>query len=383
MDALEALGDDGLYAEQEGALRRPVARGARAVLLAGEDEERHALLLVLQAGLVDRGLLAVREVDCVAALLAPGELVAQADVAEGAAHHDLVVAATAPVGVEVAGVYALLDQVLPGRHLRGDRAGRRDVVRRHRVPDLHQDARPFDVLEVLRVGTHVLEEGGLLDVGRVGVPLVEVALGDLHVVPLLVAGVDVGVLLSVDLRVQGVVDLPGHLLLRRPHVLEVDGVALAILAQRVLREVYVHRAGQGVGDDERRGGEVVGPHVRVDAALEVTVAREDGGDHEVVLVDRLGDLLGERAGVPDARRAPVADHVEVELLQRVEEPGGLEVLRDDLGPGREARLDVRRDREAPLAGLLRQKPRAHHHRRVRGVGAAGYGGDDGGAVGEV
>src|SRR5690606_31523538 len=36
MDALEALGDDGPDAEQERALRRPVARGAGAVLLARE-----------------------------------------------------------------------------------------------------------------------------------------------------------------------------------------------------------------------------------------------------------------------------------------------------------------------------------------------------------
>src|SRR5215207_7197948 len=40
--ALEALGDDGLDAEQESPLRRPVARRARAVLLAREDDERHA-----------------------------------------------------------------------------------------------------------------------------------------------------------------------------------------------------------------------------------------------------------------------------------------------------------------------------------------------------
>jgi hypothetical protein len=59
VDALEALGDDRADAEQVGALRRPVARGARAVLLAGEDDERRALGLVLHRGVVDRHLLAV------------------------------------------------------------------------------------------------------------------------------------------------------------------------------------------------------------------------------------------------------------------------------------------------------------------------------------
>ena len=42
MDALEALGDHRAHAEQLRALGRPVARGACAVFLAGEDDERHA-----------------------------------------------------------------------------------------------------------------------------------------------------------------------------------------------------------------------------------------------------------------------------------------------------------------------------------------------------
>src|SRR5581483_7123000 len=42
VDALEALGHHGPDAEKSGALGRPVARGAGAVFLAGEDYERRA-----------------------------------------------------------------------------------------------------------------------------------------------------------------------------------------------------------------------------------------------------------------------------------------------------------------------------------------------------
>ena len=42
VDALEALRDDGLHAEQAGALGGPVAARAGAVFLAGEDDERGA-----------------------------------------------------------------------------------------------------------------------------------------------------------------------------------------------------------------------------------------------------------------------------------------------------------------------------------------------------
>ena len=42
VDPLVGLGDDGLDAEQRGALGRPVARRAGAVLLAGQDDQRDA-----------------------------------------------------------------------------------------------------------------------------------------------------------------------------------------------------------------------------------------------------------------------------------------------------------------------------------------------------
>ncbi len=59
VDPLEALGDHGAHAEQPRALGGPVAARARAVLLAGEHDQRHALLDVAHRGVVDRHLLAV------------------------------------------------------------------------------------------------------------------------------------------------------------------------------------------------------------------------------------------------------------------------------------------------------------------------------------
>ena len=84
VDPLVALGDDRPDPEQRRALGRPVARRARAVLAAGEDDERHALGRVAHRRVVDERLLAVGQVDRVRALLALDEPVAQADVAERA-----------------------------------------------------------------------------------------------------------------------------------------------------------------------------------------------------------------------------------------------------------------------------------------------------------
>ena len=61
VNALEAFGDDGAHAEQLWALGGPVARGAGAVLLAGEDDERDAALGVFDAGVEDGHLLCLRE----------------------------------------------------------------------------------------------------------------------------------------------------------------------------------------------------------------------------------------------------------------------------------------------------------------------------------
>ncbi len=87
--------------------------------------------------------------------------------------------------------------------------------------------------------------------------------------------------------------------------LQVHVLAVLALAQRLGHQVLQHGAGDGVGDHQRRRGEEVGAQVRVDARLEVAVARKHRGADEVVLDDGLLDGLGERAGVADAGGAAV------------------------------------------------------------------------------
>jgi small ligand-binding sensory domain FIST len=73
---------------------------------ATEDDQRHALILVAHGRVGNGHLLAGGLVDSPAAFGVRGQAVAKAHVGEGAAHHDLVIAAPGTVGVE-----------LPGRHL--------------------------------------------------------------------------------------------------------------------------------------------------------------------------------------------------------------------------------------------------------------------------
>ena len=131
------------------------------------------------------------------------------------------------------------------------------------------------------------------------------------------------------------------LLRGRPDVLQVDGLAVAAGAERLLGEVLLHRAGERVGDDERRRGEVVRLHVGADAAFEVAVAGQHGGGDDAVLVDGGGDLRRQRAGVADAGGAAEADEIEAELVEVGLQAGLVEIGGDDLRSGRQRGLHPR------------------------------------------
>ncbi len=107
VDAFEALSYDSFDAEEAGAFGGPVAAGAGAVFLSGEDDERGAGGLVCHAGVINAHLLAGGLVDREAAFHAcavgfgGNHEVFDADIGEGAAGHDAVVATAAAVAVEL------------------------------------------------------------------------------------------------------------------------------------------------------------------------------------------------------------------------------------------------------------------------------------------
>ena len=139
--------------------------------------------------------------------------------------------------------------------------------------------------------------------------------------------------------------------------LRYTGSPCGVLAERLVVEVDVHRPGDRVGDAQRRRGQVVHLHVRVDAALEVAVARQHRDDRQVLGADDLGDLLRQRPAVADAGRAAVADEVEAELVQVLGQPGAVQVLGDDLRARGQRGLDPRLDRQPLLDGVAGQESR--------------------------
>ena len=163
----------------------------------------------------------------------------------------------------------------------------------------------------------------------------------------------------------------GDLLRRRPDVAEMDRVAVLVVAERLVDEVDLQRAGERIGDHQRRRGEVVGAHVRIDAALEIAVAREHRRRDQVARADRRRDRFGQRAGIADAGGAAEADEVEAELVEIGLQPGLRQIFADHLAARRERRLHPRLGLQPLRQGVAGEQPGADHHARVGGVGAGG------------
>ena len=210
-----------------------------------------------------------------------------------------------------------------------------------------EDSRVDDVLDRLRRHRHALEIGRVLDIGRTHVPGVGGAGGRSDLLPVGVAVEHAGIFGLEHLRGDGVVDEILDFLAGRPDVREIDGLAALVVADRLLGEVDLHRAGERVGDDQRRRGEIVGAHVGIDAPLEIAIAREHRGRDEIVLGDRRRNRRRQRARIADAGRAAVADDVEAELVERLLQFGGFEIFLDDLAARRQRGLHPRLDGRGP------------------------------------
>ena len=378
VDALEAAGDHGLHAQQLRTLGRPVARGAGPVLLTAHDDRGCSGGDVLHRGVVDRHLLAARLEEGQAAFLPRAiglrgqHQVLDAHVGEGATHHDLVIAAARPVAVEVCLLHAVGEQVLTCGRAFLDRARRRDVIGGDGVAEESERPSPSHRM-VARMNrlAEVLEERRLCDVSR-SRPVVDLAAHALDLFPERArVAADLAVVLLEHARVHRVLQQSGDLLRTGPDVPQPDVLASLALADRLGHQVDHHVAGERVRDHQRRRREEVGLEVRVDAGLEVPVARQHRRTHEVVGRDQLVEFRREVTGVADAGRAAVGGDVEAELLEVGQQSGARQVVCHYARAGRQGGLDVGFHLHSGFDRLLGQQTGGQQHAGVRGVGAGG------------
>ena len=191
--------------------------------------------LVTHSRVEDAHLLPVRQMQRHTPLGAGHQKIAQADVGEGAAHHHFVVAAPRTILIEIRWLHALLHEVFSRRAATRDVAGRRDVIRGHRITEQCQHASRADRGDRGRLHAHALEVGRILHIGGAAVPGVELARREPECPASAHRREDAAVAAAEHLGIQVVLHRIGHLGRRRPDVPQEDGFAIRPVAERARR----------------------------------------------------------------------------------------------------------------------------------------------------
>ncbi len=226
------------------------------------------------------------------------------------------------------------------------------------------------------VGFHAIEVRAPAHVGAVRLPLVAFAGRHGQVLPSIVAIKHVGVALAVHFAGDVGFHRLRDLLLRRPDIPEEHRLLVGIQANRILGQVDVNRAGEGVGHHQRRRHQVVRLHVLVHAAFKVAVAAQHAHHGQVALLHLGANGFRQRTAIADTGRTTVAHHVEADGLQVREQAGVRQVFGDHTATRGKARLHPRLGLQALGHRLARHDACRHHHARVTSIGAAGNGRDD-------
>ena len=243
------------------------------------------------------------------------------------------IAAARAVRVEICGFDGMLLQIFAGWAVLLNGAGRRDVVGGHAVAKYGQHTRILDVAYRAGLCGHLIEIRCAANVSRTLVPSVSVAFGDGKPAPVFVSGEDVVVTFAEHVggnRAQRILDLA----LRWPEIGEVNRLTVSSGAQRLFPKININFPRQCKCHHQWRRHQIVCAHVRIDASFKISIAREHGGNHEVLAINLVGDFFRQRAGVSDASGAAVSDDVEFQFLEIGCEAGMLQIVANDFRPGR-------------------------------------------------
>src|ERR1700752_5159650 len=152
MDSLIALCNHGAYGKEHSALCRPVAGTAASVFLSSNYNKRcrYTLSSIFHRSIIYAHLFTGWNIHSPSTLSTGKHQVLQSNISKRATNHDLVIAATRAIAVEIARLNPFLDQISPSRTIRCDITCRRDVVSCHRVSKKSKYTRALYVPQRLR-----------------------------------------------------------------------------------------------------------------------------------------------------------------------------------------------------------------------------------------
>lgn len=380
MNTLIGLSNNNLDALKVGSLGSPITGRSGTVLLASDDNELLAFLHVSLSGIEDGESLTGRNVES-ERTVSVNHLVDQTDVGEGTSGHNVIVTSARSVRVEVLGFNTILSEPSSGHRGLGDVTGGGDVISGHGISEEQQARSIFDGGDVSgSFLSDTLEEGRLVDVGRVLSPCEQFTLRSNKLVPSLVSGESVSVELLEESGGHNGLDDLGNLITSGPDVSEEDVLAFLVLSNGLSLKINVDGSGKRVGNNERRRSQEVGTRQGVDTTLEVSVSGENRAGNEIGVSDGLVDLLRQGTGVTDAGHATVSSGSVTKLVQVLVDTGVLEVLGNNTRTGGKRSLNVGFSAQSSLNSVLGNQTGLKHNTGVGGVSARGNGSNNEGTV---
>ena len=228
------------------------------------------------------------------------------------------------------------------------------------VAQQRQNACTFDVCDNTWFLGHALEVGRVLNVCGRCRPVVCFSVCGFNRLPFFVAFEDVRVLGLERFACDGLFNQLSHFLRCGPDVFQEDVFAVSSLCDRIVGQIDVHCTCDGVGNDQRRGCQVVRTYVGRDTAFEVTVTGKNRCCHQIAFGNRFGDLFLKRAGVTDTCGTAVTNKVEANLVQIFLQASGLKVGGNNLRTRCQRCFDPRLAIQTQSRGFARHQTRADH-----------------------
>src|ERR1043165_7200128 len=120
------------------------------------------------------------------------------------------------------------------------------------VAENAESARTFDFSDCAGLQTEIAKEWRFLDVGTVGVPLINISFCGGNFVPLGILLGEIAVELAEDLGLESGLHLVANFLQGGPDLSQINVFAVVAFADRFFAEINVHAASQREGYHQRR-----------------------------------------------------------------------------------------------------------------------------------
>mmetsp|Transcript_414 Transcript_414/g.472 ORF Transcript_414/g.472 Transcript_414/m.472 type:complete len:317 (-) Transcript_414:86-1036(-) len=314
MDSFVTLGDDNTDTLQVGSLGSPITGRSTSVFVTSQDDGINTFLLVLLGSVEDIHDSFGRNVQSLGSNLSD-EFVDKSDVGEGSTSHNFVISSSGTISIVILRFDTTAFQITSSRRILGDLTSGTNVISCDRVTQVQQSMSTFQILDGFGSFFGLLEERRIVNIGGALLPLVQFTSGSFQSVPSLGTLGDLAINFGKHFRSDDSTGDSGDFFSGRPDIAQEDRVTGGVVTQGLGFEIDVNSSSQGVGDNQRRRGQVVGPGERMNSTFEVSVSGQNSGRNQIGFGQSGGNFFIEITTVSNAGHATITGNGETELVQ--------------------------------------------------------------------